>query len=92
MEFPIQIIALVTASNPSNYYFAYGSNMNQARMQGRNIRSLAVLAGWIDGFGLRFNKRSAQDANLGCANIVYAPTEKIQGLLYQLQTVTELIS
>lgn len=64
--------------------------MNQARMHGRNIQPLAVLAGWIDGFGLRFNKRSAQDTNLGCANIVYAPTEKIQGLLYQLQTVTEI--
>lgn len=59
-------------------------------MHGRNIQPLAVLAGWIDGFGLRFNKRSAQDENLGCANIVYAPTEKIQGLLYQLQTVMEI--
>lgn len=59
-------------------------------MHGRNIQPLAVLDGWIDGFGLRFNKRSAQDANLGCANIVYAPTEKIQGLLYQLQTVMEI--
>ena len=67
-------------------WFKYESSAHARR----NIQPLAVLAGWIDGFGLRFNKRSAQDTNLGCANIVYAPTEKIQGLLYQLQTVSEI--
>ena len=81
---------LVTAPYSLNLYFAYGSNMNQARMQGREIQWLSVCAGWIDGFGLRFNKRSAQDANLGCANLIYAPNEQIQGLLYKLQSESEI--
>ena len=74
----------------SEFYFAYGSNMNQKRMQGRNIQTVAITGGWINSFGLRFNKRSRRDANLGCANIVYAPLETIQGLLYQLQSDTEI--
>lgn len=64
--------------------------MNQKRMHGRDVKLVNVCAGWIDGFGLRFNKRSEQDENLGCANLVYAPEERIQGLLYELQTETEL--
>jgi gamma-glutamylcyclotransferase (GGCT)/AIG2-like uncharacterized protein YtfP len=78
------------ANSCLNFYFAYGSNMDQTRMQGRDVRSLNVIGGWIHGYGLRFNKRSAQDANLGCANLVYAPDEQIQGLLYQLQSASEI--
>lgn len=74
----------------SEFYFAYGSNMNQKRMQGRDLQTLTVTGGRIAGFGLRFNKRSRRDANLGCANMVYAPHESIQGLLYQLQSDAEI--
>jgi hypothetical protein len=72
------------------YYFAYGSNMNQARMQGRDMRVKSVHAGWLDGFGLRFNKASRRDSKLACANMVWARAERIQGLLYELESIAEI--
>ena len=82
--------AQVITQDSSHFYFAYGSNMNQERMQGRDIRSIDVFPGWIDGYGLRFNKRSVKDEHLGCANIIFAPQERVQGLLYQLETASEI--
>ena len=73
------------------YYFAYGSNMNQARMQGRDMRVKSVYAGWLDGFGLRFNKASRRDSKLACANMVWARSERIQGILYELESIEEII-
>ena len=70
-------------SSTAQFYFAYGSNMNQLRMQGRDMRVVSLVAGWIDGFGLRFNKRSRRDDNLACANIVFARNERIEGVLYE---------
>jgi gamma-glutamylcyclotransferase (GGCT)/AIG2-like uncharacterized protein YtfP len=74
----------------AQFYFAYGSNMNQERMQGRNMQVSSVTAGWIHGFGLRFNKRSRWHDNLACANIVFAPGERIEGALYELDNVAEI--
>jgi hypothetical protein len=71
-------------------YFAYGSNMNVARMTGRDMNFTSVVAGCIQGFGLRFNKRSRRDNNLACANIVYSPSERLEGLLYKLDGVDEI--
>ena len=77
-------------SSTAQFYFAYGSNMNQLRMQGRDMRVVSLVAGWIDGFGLRFNKRSRRDDNLACANIVFARNERIEGVLYELETLAEI--
>lgn len=74
----------------TQFYFAYGSNMNQARMLGRNMQMLSATAGWLDGYGLRFNKRSELDDNLACANIVWSPSERIEGVLYELRCIEEI--
>ena len=74
-----------------SYYFAYGSNMNSERMSARDLQILSACSGWLEGFGLRFNKRSRRDATLACANVVYAPRERVEGVLYHLATPTEII-
>ncbi|MEH6469568.1 MAG: gamma-glutamylcyclotransferase family protein [Porticoccus sp.] len=74
-----------------SYYFAYGSNMNSDRMAARDLQVLSTCSGWLEGFGLRFNKRSRREATLACANVVYAPGERVEGVLYHLATPTEII-
>ncbi len=39
-------------------YFAYGSNMNPARMQARGLSVCEALAGRLPGYVLCFNKRA----------------------------------
>lgn len=78
-------------STATQFYFAYGSNMNQARMQGRDMQVLSATSGWLDNFGLRFNKRSRRDDNLACANMVWARSERIEGVLYELNSIGEII-
>lgn len=75
---------------PQQHYFAYGSNMNPQRMRERGLQITALLPAWIDGFGLRFNKRSRRDSQLACANIVFAPAERVEGVLYQLVDVNQI--
>lgn len=74
-----------------SYYFAYGSNMNSERMEARDLQVLSACSGWLEGFGLRFNKRSRRDATLACANVIYAPDERVEGVLYHLATTSEII-
>ncbi|MDX2465324.1 MAG: gamma-glutamylcyclotransferase family protein [Porticoccus sp.] len=73
-----------------SYYFAYGSNMNPERMAARELDVLSACSGRLEGFGLRFNKRSRRDATLACANVVYAPGECVEGVLYHLATPLEI--
>lgn len=74
-----------------SYYFAYGSNMNADRMASRDLKVVDACSAYLSGFGLRFNKRSRRDATLACANIVYAPSERVEGVLYQLASPGEII-
>lgn len=46
--------------------------------------------GWLDDFGLRFNKRSRRDLELACANIVFARGERVEGVLYRLANSNEI--
>lgn len=75
-----------------NYYFAYGSNMNVERMASRDLKVTSACSAHLPGFGLRFNKRSRRDATLACANITYAPNERVEGVLYQLENNSEIIN
>jgi len=73
-----------------SYYFAYGSNMNPQRMAERALKVIDLCPGWLDGFGLRFNKRSRRDAELACANIVFSRGERVEGVLYRLANPGEI--
>lgn len=64
------------------YYFAYGSNMDAARMEARKINFGSRFPGQISGFKLAFNKQ-AKNSNSGYANIVEAHAESIvEGIVY----------
>ncbi len=73
------------------YYFAYGSNMNPARMRSRGLDFSEVNPGRIDGLALRFNKISRHNRNWACANLVFAPGEHVEGVLYRLASDCEIL-
>ncbi len=66
-------------------YFAYGSNMNPARMQARAVPFVHAQAACLHGITLVFDKRSGQHGEMGHANVRYAPGATVHGVLYRLQ-------
>ena len=69
-----------------NWYFAYGSNMNAARLFEKRLKPEGVargerIAGWLDGWRLAFNKRARLPPGAGAGNIVPAPGEVVHGTL-----------
>lgn len=69
---------------PVLHYFAFGSNMNPARVQQRGLRYVRIQAGRMPGFRLLFDKSANEHPDSGHANIGWAPGEVVEGLLYQL--------
>jgi hypothetical protein len=73
------------------YYFAYGSNMNPERVVERGLAVVSVAGAILEGVSLAFNKRS-RDHNGGHANIVYAPSDHVEGVLYGLRDADQILS
>jgi gamma-glutamylcyclotransferase len=63
------------------WYFAYGSNMNAARLAERKVRVGERVCGRLDGWRLSFNKLRATVPVSGAGNIVPAPGEAVFGTL-----------
>ncbi|MDD9963041.1 MAG: gamma-glutamylcyclotransferase [Gammaproteobacteria bacterium] len=74
-----------------DHYFAYGSNMNPARVRERGLRFTAVRGGWLKDRRLVFDKVSRLHPNAAHANIVYAPRERVEGVLYRLASADEIL-
>lgn len=74
----------------SAYYFAYGSNMNANRMLERGLAFDRALSGSIDHLALAFNKLAADAPHRSYANVVYAPRQRVEGVLYQLSHHDEI--
>ncbi|WP_202410224.1 gamma-glutamylcyclotransferase family protein [Pseudomaricurvus sp. HS19] len=74
----------------SLYYFAYGSNMNQARMVARGLEYRRALAGRLPGLALAFNKQASDAPHRAYANVVYAPGRVVEGVLYELASLQEI--
>lgn len=70
-------------------YLAYGSNLHPARLGARcpSARSLGRVR--LDGWGLRFHKRSHDGS--GKCDLVEAPDETAWGALYTLSEADKLI-
>jgi gamma-glutamylcyclotransferase len=69
-----------------NWYFAYGSNMNAARLFEERLKPEGVprgerIAGRLDGWRLAFNKRARAPSGAGAGNIVPAAGESVHGTL-----------
>lgn len=73
------------------YYFAYGSNMNSARMAARGLVFSAGQAASLPGYRLAFNKQSHNRPTVAYANIVPALQARVEGVLYQLDSEKELL-
>lgn len=68
------------------HYFAYGSNMNPARVAQRRLATVGVpQAGELDNFALRFNKISRYREGGASANIVAKTGCVVTGVLYELE-------
>ena len=72
------------------FYFAYGSNMNPARVADRGLRVRNAVGAVLDGVTLRFDKQSRDHAGNGHANLVYAPAERVEGVLYALADTDQI--
>ena len=72
------------------HYFAYGSNMNPARMRVRGLAFDEVLAGRVDDFELVFNKRSTKVTGAAAANIIASLDGRVEGVLYRLVSGVEI--
>lgn len=73
-----------------HHYFAYGSNMNPARVRTRGLRVRAIHAGRLAGFDLAFDKQSRDHADSGHANLVHARDGYAEGVLYELVSEEEI--
>ncbi len=65
-------------------YFAYGSNMNPARMARRGMRYVDSMPAALGGWSLRFNKRAEGKRGIAYANIVPEREGRVEGVLYRL--------
>lgn len=65
------------------YYFAYGSNMNVARVEARIGSTQRSLAGVHNDHSLRFDKAS-RVAGIAHANVVPAAGRRVEGALFEL--------
>ncbi|ARN76493.1 hypothetical protein BST96_18415 [Oceanicoccus sagamiensis] len=74
-----------------HYYFAYGSNMNPARMGARGLSTVNALAGTLKGFSLRFDKRATGKTGVAYANVGYQRDGKVEGVLYQLERPEDIV-
>jgi len=71
------------------YYFAYGSNLSQTRLETERLKpeGCALLSrrlGRLDGYQLKFNKPSAYFIGAGACNIEKHPTATIYGTLNEI--------
>ncbi|MEM1230497.1 MAG: gamma-glutamylcyclotransferase family protein [Pseudomonadota bacterium] len=73
-------------------YFAYGSNMNPARVRERGLALAAEpRAATLQGFRLCFDKIAAGPAGVGHANVLVAPGASVHGVLYELADAQEIL-
>lgn len=71
------------------WYFAYGSNMNPARLGDQRLEERAVrmgprIGGRLDGWRLVFNKIARTPIGAAAGNIVAAPGETVHGTLNEM--------
>jgi gamma-glutamylcyclotransferase (GGCT)/AIG2-like uncharacterized protein YtfP len=72
------------------YYFAYGSNMNPARVAQRGLQVRDAVGGQLTDYDLVFNKMSRDHAGVGHANIEFRRGAVTEGVLYELAAVEEI--
>lgn len=72
-----------------SYYFAYGSNMNVARVAARIGETRRALAGVLMDYELRFDKAS-HIPGIAHANIAARSGERVEGVLFELREAAQI--
>jgi len=72
-------------------YFAYGSNMNPARVAARGLIFESAAGARLAGFALRFDKQSRDHVGKGHANLVWDPAGVVEGVLYRFAHGDEIV-
>jgi gamma-glutamylcyclotransferase (GGCT)/AIG2-like uncharacterized protein YtfP len=72
------------------YYFAYGSNMNSARMLERVGKFSIIGRGVLSDFKLVFNKKAHGKVGEAYANVMPSPGESVEGIVYQFDEIQKL--
>jgi gamma-glutamyl AIG2-like cyclotransferase len=71
-----------------NTYFAYGANMDPARLAHRlgeaDPTAFRRRAGLLEGYALVFDKLSSTDLEVGYGHVVPAPGHRVEGVLNDL--------
>ena len=66
------------------WYFAYGSNMNPARMIKRNMNFTRRIPGTLSGYDLAFNKIAYSKPGVAYANMMPSDEGVVHGILYRV--------
>ena len=72
------------------FYFAYGSNMNPARVTARGLRFDQVSRAVLSGVRLSFDKQSREHPRSGHANLTFDRASRSEGVLYRLRDAHEI--
>ena len=73
------------------HYFAYGSNMNPDRVAQRKLQVVSFGSGYLENYCLQFNKCARDHPRIGHANIEYDFGSTVEGVLYELNSSTEIL-
>jgi gamma-glutamylcyclotransferase (GGCT)/AIG2-like uncharacterized protein YtfP len=71
-------------------YFAYGSNMNPARVAARGLRIAACESARLEGVRLVFDKASNDHPECAHANLAFGRNGVVEGVLYRLVDADEI--
>ena len=74
----------------TRYYFAYGSNMNPARVTDRGLRFDRVRNAMLGSVRLSFDKQSREHPRGGHANLTFDRASRAEGVLYRLRDALEI--
>jgi cation transport regulator ChaC len=74
-----------------NWYFAYGSNMNPARVRDRGLPFEHVQGAVLPGVRLTFDKQSRDHPRSGHANLTLDADGCAEGVLYRLHDAADIV-
>ena len=73
-----------------DFYFAYGSNMDPARVAARGLCAIAMRGAVLAGHRLVFDKHASDHLGSAHANLVPDPSATVEGVLYELADAREI--
>jgi len=67
------------------FYYAYGSNMSQLRMEKRGLIPTHKQVAFLDNYEFIINKRSYKNPKIGYANVKPKEGSIVEGILYEVE-------